>query len=159
MSPRSGLAQTFGPEHGVEIYVVFASESVTAVTYPRNWHHGRQHMSSTKHATLLERVSCMDLWRKMLLHSEAKALIPVARNEPPSHFYEYRDWNDLRSHRKNNEPGNRNIVQPPNNDAPNEPEESIARREKSVSGWAARLRHHGGARSRNDVLTGSRAPA
>ncbi len=91
MSPRSGLAQTFGPEHGVEIYVVFASESVTAVTYPRNWHHGRQHMSSTKHATLLERVSCMDLWRKMLLHSEAKALIPVARNEPPSHFYEYRD--------------------------------------------------------------------
>jgi len=32
MSPRSGSAQTFGPEHGVEIYVVLAGESVTPVT-------------------------------------------------------------------------------------------------------------------------------
>jgi hypothetical protein len=37
---------------------------------------------------------------KMSFSANCKALIPVARTEPSSHFYEYRDCSDLRSHQK-----------------------------------------------------------
>jgi hypothetical protein len=37
---------------------------------------------------------------KMSFSANCKALIPVARTEPSSHFYEYRDCGDLRRHRK-----------------------------------------------------------
>ena len=37
---------------------------------------------------------------EMSFSANCKALIPAARNEPSSHFYEYRDCNDLHSHRK-----------------------------------------------------------
>jgi len=49
----------------------------------------------------------------MLLDSGAKALISVARNEPPSHFYEYRDLMICAAPEKIMSPSNRNILQPP----------------------------------------------